>query len=71
MVSFVPTTAGAAFLVYLYKQGTFYPFCPTGPPSRDTLKERQVRDAVGGDLPIEDGHLALDAALGDPARSDG
>jgi hypothetical protein len=47
--------AGAAtYLVYLYKQGTFYPFCPTGPTARDTLRERQVRDAVGQDLPVED-----------------
>ena len=41
------------FVVYLYKQGTFYPFCPNGPSSRDTLLERQVRDAIGTDLPIE------------------
>ena len=40
-------------LVYLYKRGTFYPFCPNGPRSRDTLLERQVRDTVSGDLPIE------------------
>ena len=43
-----------AYVVYLYKQGTFYPFCPTGPTSRDSLMERQVRDAVGDDLPIEE-----------------
>ena len=42
------------FVVYLYKQGTFYPFCPSGPSSRDTLLERQVRDAIGADLPIEE-----------------
>jgi hypothetical protein len=40
-------------LVYLYKQGTFYPFAPTGPQSRDVLLERQVRDVVANDLPIE------------------
>ncbi len=45
--------SGAAYVVYLYKQGTFYPFCPTGPHARDTLRERQIRDAVGVDLPIE------------------
>lgn len=43
----------AAYVVYLYKQGTFYPFCPTGARTRDTLRERQIRDAVGADLPIE------------------
>ena len=40
-------------LVYLYKQGTFYPFAPTGAQQRDVLLERQVRDAVEGDLRIE------------------
>ena len=48
------TNAGPTYLVYLYKQGTFYPFCPTGPTTRDSLRERQVRDAVGADLPIEE-----------------
>ena len=47
-----PTT-GPVYVVYLYKQGTFYPFCPTGPTRRDTLRERQVRDVVGSDLPVE------------------
>lgn len=40
-------------LVYLYKQGTFYPFAPSGPQTRDTLLERQVRDAVAADVQIE------------------
>lgn len=40
-------------LVYLYKQGTFYPFVPTGPQQRDNLTEIQVRDALRGELPIE------------------
>ena len=30
-------------LVYLYKQGTFYPFAPSG-SRRDNLLELQVRD---------------------------
>lgn len=42
-----------AGLVYLYKRGTFYPFCPNGARTRDTLLERQVRDAVANDVPIE------------------
>ena len=33
-------------LVYLYKQGTFYPFAPTGPQQRDNLLELQVRDTL-------------------------
>lgn len=40
-------------LVYLYKQGTFYPFAPTGTNQRDNLLEISVRDAVGADLPLE------------------
>jgi hypothetical protein len=40
-------------LVYLYKQGTFYPFAPTGPQQRDNLLEIQVRDVLSGELPIE------------------
>ncbi len=52
-VGFRSDDARTAYVVYLYKKGTFYPFCPTGPTSRDTLRERQLRDAVGDDLPIE------------------
>jgi hypothetical protein len=40
-------------LVYLYKQGTFYPFAPTGPQQRDNLLEVQARDVLKGELPIE------------------
>ncbi|MFE6511445.1 hypothetical protein ACFVDI_23690 [Nocardioides sp. NPDC057767] len=40
-------------LIYLYKQGTFYPFVPTGPQQRDNLLEINVRTAVEGDLPVE------------------
>ena len=53
-VGFRADAGKAVFVVYLYKQGTFYPFCPTGPSSRDTLMERQVRDSLGGDLPVEE-----------------
>lgn len=40
-------------LVYLYKQGTFYPFAPSGPQTRDNLLEIQIRDTLAGELPIE------------------
>ncbi|EGD40706.1 PspA-associated protein PspAB [Nocardioides sp. WG-D5] len=40
-------------LIYLYKQGTFYPFVPTGPQQRDNLLEINVRTAIEGDLPVE------------------
>lgn len=53
VVRLAAAPAPPVFLVYLYKQGTFYPFCPIGPTSRDNLRERQIRDAVGSDLPIE------------------
>jgi hypothetical protein len=57
VVSFVARDQVAGprtYLVYLYKRGTFYPFCPTGASTREVLRERQVRDAVGADLPIEE-----------------
>ena len=40
-------------LVYLYKQGTFYAFAPTGPNARDNLLEIQVRDTLAAELPME------------------
>ncbi len=41
-------------LVYLFKQGTFYPFAPhPDGQSRDNLLELQIRDVVGVELPIE------------------
>jgi PspAB-like protein len=40
-------------LVYLYKQGTFYPFAPTSKDRRDNSLELQVRGVLGDDLTIE------------------
>lgn len=40
-------------LVYLYKRGTFYPFAPLGPDTRDTAFELQLRAALGTDLRVE------------------
>ncbi|MGA8845688.1 MAG: hypothetical protein WB471_03645 [Nocardioides sp.] len=42
-------------LVYLYKQGTFYPFAPVegGERRRDNLLEIQVREQLAGELPLE------------------
>jgi len=42
-------------LVYLYKQATFYPFAPRpgGGRVRDNMLEIQVRDALTGELPME------------------
>ena len=43
----------AAFLVYLFKRGSFYPFVPTGPEQRSTEEEFRLRSLVAGDLPVE------------------
>ncbi len=53
---FVPATPpgeGAVRLVYLLKQGTFYPFAPTGPQDRNNELELRVKTFLGSDLPIE------------------
>jgi hypothetical protein len=41
------------YLVYLAKQGTFYPFAPTGPEQRDTELELRFKSMLGDDLPVE------------------
>jgi len=41
------------YLVYLAKQGTFYPFAPIGKEQRDTELELSLRATIGSDLPIE------------------
>jgi hypothetical protein len=41
------------FLVYLAKQGTFYPFAPSGSEQRDTELELRIRGVLGTDLPVE------------------
>ena len=53
LVPFADPTGRRVGLVYLYKQGTFYPFAPTGPQQRDNLLEIQVRDHLAGELPME------------------
>ena len=53
---FVPKTPpgdGPVRLVYLLKQGTFYPFAPTGPEQRDNELELRVRSFLDKDLPVE------------------
>jgi hypothetical protein len=57
LCSLVPFHDGAGRtvgLVYLYKQGTFYPFAPSAPKTRDNLLEMQLRDTLSGDLPMEE-----------------
>jgi hypothetical protein len=41
------------YLVYLAKQGTFYPFAPLDDEQRDNELELRVRGMLGDDLPIE------------------
>ncbi len=53
LVSFRDPSGRTLGLVYLYKQGTFYPFAPTGERRRDNLLEMQVRDLLARDLPVE------------------
>ncbi len=53
LVGFTNPSGKALGIVYLYKQGTFYPFAPTGPQQRDNLLEIQVRDQLTTDLPVE------------------
>ena len=44
-----------AYLVYLFKRGTFYPFAPVDASKerRDTELELRIRTMVGADLPVE------------------
>ncbi|MFD7076813.1 hypothetical protein ACFV9G_21570 [Nocardioides sp. NPDC059952] len=53
LISFEGADGRSVGLIYLYKQGTFYPFVPTGPQQRDNLLEINVRTAIEGDLPVE------------------
>jgi hypothetical protein len=41
------------YLVYLAKQGTFYPFAPTGNEQRDNELELRLKGMLAEDLPIE------------------
>jgi hypothetical protein len=53
---FVPQTPpgeGSVRMVYLLKQGTFYPFAPTGKNQRDNELELRVRSFLEGDLAME------------------
>lgn len=55
LVPFGDATGRRAGLVYLYKQGTFYPFAPQpgAGRTRDNLLEIQLRDLLAGELPVE------------------
>ena len=53
LVPFVSPSGQRFGLTYLYKQGTFYPFAPSGEQTRDTLLELSVRDQLDKELPME------------------
>ena len=55
LVPFADPRGRRVGLVYLYKQGTFYPFAPLpgGERKRDNLLEIQLRDTLAGELPME------------------
>ena len=53
LVVFADPTGRRLALVYLYKQGTFYPFAPQQGQRRDNLLEIQVRDLLKDELRIE------------------
>jgi len=55
LIPFADRDGRSVGLVYLYKQGTFYPFAPSadGDRTRDNLLEIQVRDALAGELRVE------------------
>ncbi len=53
LVGFTDPTGRRLGLVYLYKQGTFYPFAPQDGQRRDNLLEIQIRDLLANDLPLE------------------
>jgi hypothetical protein len=53
LVLFADGSGRRLALVYLYKQGTFYPFAPQQGQQRDNLLELQVRDLLKAELPVE------------------
>jgi hypothetical protein len=53
VIPFADVSGRHVGLVYLYKQGTFYAFAPTGDQKRDNLLEISVRDQLAGELPME------------------
>ncbi len=53
LVPFADGSGRRVGLVYLYKQGTFYAFAPTGPQQRDNLTEISIRNCLAEELPME------------------
>ncbi len=53
MVTFVGRDGRRLAMVYLFKQGAFYPFAPATDTTRDSVLELQVRDLLRDDLAVE------------------
>lgn len=54
LVGFTEPSGRTFALVYLFKQGTFYPFVPqVGQQIRDNVAEIGIRDLLAGELPVE------------------
>ncbi|MEZ0075765.1 PspA-associated protein PspAB [Planotetraspora sp. GP83] len=53
LVTFADPSGRKLAIVYLYKQGTFYPFAPSGGTRRDNALELQVRGVLTDELKIE------------------
>jgi hypothetical protein len=53
LVAFSGAQAPTFGLVYLYKRGSWYPFAPTGPSTRDNQRELTLRAMLGDDLKVE------------------
>ena len=64
LVPFADASGRRVGLVYLYKQGTFYPFAPNGPQSRDRLLELAGARPPGRRAADGGGPGPLDGALG-------
>ena len=43
----------SAYVVYLFKRGTFYPFVPDGHEHRDIEQELKLKSLLAGDLAVE------------------
>lgn len=52
-VAKTPPGEGSVRMVYLLKQGTFYPFAPTGATQRNNELEIRVQSFLSSDLPME------------------
>lgn len=66
-IGFSTPDGGPCALVYLFKQGTFYPFVPLAGQRRDNALELQVRGLIDEDVQVEpklDRWLALWGAPG-------